>query len=477
MSNKHEMSWASEEFENANLGDKRLNRRLMTICDSFSESPESPINQACENWGDSKAAYRFFKNDKVKESEISVVHYHKTVGRASKHKTILAIQDTSYIIYTKHPKTKGLGKIAMHKGKHVKEIFTKGLVMHTCLAVNTKGLPLGLLHQNIFPRVLHDESKNSTKHRDILPVEEKESYRWIEALSKTKELMSDFEVITVCDREGDFYDFFRTANQLEAKTLVRASVNRIVNKKARYATRDVIKLWDHISMMPEAGTFELNIPKHEKKAARTATVTVKFGSYKFNPPVNHIKHRTEKLPDLDMNAIYVFESNPPTGVDAIEWMLLTNFPINSFTDALEKIKWYCLRWRIEMFFKVLKSGLKVEDCRLGSANRLAKYLAIMSIIAWRLFMITLLGRTDPNKPCTDLITEHEWKVLFLKVNKNKELPEEIPSVGEVVIWIARLGGFLARKGDGFPGTITLWRGWKRLADLTDGWQIAQGHNF
>lgn len=124
MSNKHEISWASEEFENADLGDKRLNRRLMKICDSFSESPENPISQACEDWAGSKAAYRFFKNDKVKESEISEAHYHKTIGRARKHKTILAIQDTSYIIYTKHPKTEGLGKIALHKGRHVKEIFT-----------------------------------------------------------------------------------------------------------------------------------------------------------------------------------------------------------------------------------------------------------------------------------------------------------------------------------------------------------------
>jgi len=474
VSNEHEISWATEEFENANLGDKRLNRRLMKICDSFSESPESPISQACEDWAGSKAAYRFFKNDKVKESEISEAHYQKTIGRARKHKTILAIQDTSYIIYTKHPKTEGLGKIALHKGRHVKEIFTKGLVMHTCLAVSTKGLPLGLLHQNIFPRILHEESKNNTKHRDILPVEEKESYIWIEALTKTKELTDDIEVVTVCDRESDFYDFFKAANQLDAKVLVRARVNRAVNKKSRYASMDVTKLWDHIEARPEAGTFEVSIPKYEKRVARTATVSVKFGSFRFNPPVNHIKHRTERLPDLDMNAIYVFESHPPAGVDAIEWMLLTNFPINSFTDALEKIRWYCLRWRIEMFFKVLKSGLKVEDCRLGSADRLVKYLAIMSIIAWRLFMITLLGRTDPGKPCTNLLSDYEWKVLFLKVNKNKELPEETPSVGEVVIWIARLGGFLARKSDGFPGTITLWRGWKRLADLTDGWQLAQG---
>ena len=125
-----------------------------------------------------------------------------------------------------------------------------------------------------------------------------------------------------------------------------------------------------------------------------------------------------------------------------------------------------------MYYKVLKSGFNVEACRLGHAQRLARYLTVMSIVAWRLFMITLIARTDPNIPCTGLLADHEWKVLFLKVNNNRKLPKKTPAIGVVVIWIAKLGGFLARKGDGEPGTITLWRGWKRLADLTEGWNLA-----
>lgn len=153
-------------------------------------------------------------------------------------------------------------------------------------------------------------------------------------------------------------------------------------------------------------------------------------------------------------------------------MLLTNLPVRSFDEAYEKVLWYCLRWRIEMYYKVLKSGFRVEACRLGHAERLARYLTVMSIVAWRLFMITLIARTNPTTPCTKLLADHEWQVLFLKVNKNKKLPKKPPVIGEVVIWVARLGGFLARKGDGPPGTITLWRGWKRLADLTEGWNLA-----
>ena len=121
---------------------------------------------------------------------------------------------------------------------------------------------------------------------------------------------------------------------------------------------------------------------------------------------------------------------------------------------------------------MVKSGVRVEACRLGHAERLTRYLTVMSIVAWRLFMITLVARTDPATPCSTLLADHEWKVLFRKANKNKPLPPKPPPIGDVVIWVAKLGGYLARRSDGPPGTITLWRGWKRLADLTEGWNLA-----
>ena len=125
-----------------------------------------------------------------------------------------------------------------------------------------------------------------------------------------------------------------------------------------------------------------------------------------------------------------------------------------------------------MYFKVLKSGFRVEDCRLSSAERLTRYLAVMSIVAWRLFMITLVARIDPAMSCATFLADHEWKPLFLKATGGRALPQMPPCMGDAVIWIAKLGGYLARKSDGPPGTLTLWRGWKRLTDLTEGWQIA-----
>jgi len=481
MQGEHETSWAAEEFADVSLGDKRLDARLVKLCDRFSNAPESPINQACADWAETKAAYRFFQNENVEARGDPATHRCKTAKRAKQHKMVLAVQDTSYFVYTSHPKTEGLGKMSLKKGKNVKKIYSNGLVVHTCLAVTTEGLPLGLLDQKIFLRKLRSKKTRrgkGSKPHDHLPIEEKESYRWLEAMANTKEAMGDTEIITVCDREADLYDFFKLSHQIGSPVLVRANADRTINRNSRYAEKGVVKLWEHMGQQPETGSHTIDIPKRSKtkhckeREARTATVTVRFGSFRLNPPRNNVKHNKEYLPDIEMNAVYVVEPNPPDGEEPVEWMLLTNLAVRSFDEAYEKVLWYCLRWRIEMYFKVLKSGFRVEACRLGHAERLARYLTVMSIVAWRLFMITLIARTDPAVPCSTLLPDHEWKVLFLKANKNKSLPKKPPRIGDVVIWVAKLGGYLARRNDGPPGTITLWRGWKRLVDLTEGWNLA-----
>lgn len=481
MNGEHDTSWAAEEFADVSLGDKRLDARLIKLCDRFSDAPESPINQACADWAETKAAYRFFQNENVDVGEILMAHRYKTTKRAKKHKTVLAVQDTSYFVYSSHSKTEGLGKMSLKKGKNVEKIYSNGLMVHACLAVTTEGLPLGLLDQKIFSRKLRSKKtsggKNSKPH-DHLPVEEKESYRWLEALKKTNEVMGDREVVTVCDREADMYDFFKISQQLASPVLVRAKADRTINRKSRYAEKGVVKLWEYMQQQPESGSYTMDIPmkskaKHcKEREARTAKVSVRFGSFRFNPPRNNPKHNKEHLPDIEMNAVYVLEQNPPSADESVEWMLLTNLPVKSYDEAYEKVKWYCLRWRIEMYFKVLKSGFRVEACRLGHAERLARYLTIMSIVAWRLFMITLAARTNPEVPCSTLLADHEWKVLFLKASKNKTIPQKPPPIGDIVVLVAKLGGYLARKNDGPPGTITLWRGWKRLVDLAQGWELA-----
>jgi hypothetical protein len=243
-----------------------------------------------------------------------------------------------------------------------------------------------------------------------------------------------------------------------------------------YVEKGIVKLWPHLERQPCAGSFALAVParrgtKHTTpREPRVATVEVRFVAFTLNPP----KRLSSTLPNLAMYAIYVQEKDPPAGELPLEWMLLTNLPVKNFDQAYEKVQWYCLRWRIEMYHKVLKSGFRIEHCRLGDAQRLIRYITVMSIIAWRVLMLTLLARTHPEAPCTTLLTDHEWKVLYCTVKNTTSLPAIIPSLREAVIWIARLGGFLARKSDGQPGTILLWRGWKRLTDLTQGWRLAAG---
>lgn len=481
------MGWAADEFNEVDLGDKRLDSRLIKLCDSFSESPESPINQACADWAETKAAYRFFQNKNVDVERIMFAHRDKTSGRAAGHRTVLALQDTSYFVYTNHLKTKGLGKISMKKGKNIDKIYSRGLVMHTCFAVTTKGTPLGLFDQKIFARQLrpeHERRGTGGRHvQDVLPIEEKESYRWIKSLETTIKISTKTQVVTVCDRECDFYDFFKIADKNGSAVLVRASQNRTVNRNSRYAEKDVSKLWDYIALQPVAGTYTIDVSARQKtrhckgRKPRTAQMEVKFGSFKMNPPRNNPKHKMEVLPDIQMYAIHALEKHPPEGEDAVEWMLLTNQPVTTLTEACERVRWYSLRWRIEMYFKVLKSGFRVETCRLGTADRLICYLTVMSIVAWRLFMITLIARTNPSLPCSEFLSELEWTVLAAKSSRNGSLSTTPPSIAEVLIEIAKLGGYLARKRDSPPGTLVLWRGWKRLMDISEGWSMALSCNI
>ena len=404
-----------------------------------------------------------------------------TAQRARPHGTILAIQDTSSFVYTSHAKTKGLGRMSLQKGKHVPKIYSNGLIMHACLGVTTDGVPLGLLDQRLFVRTLRSASRR--RLADVTPIEQKESYRWLTSLQNTHAITGDTRVVTVCDREADRYELFALSDHLRSPVLVRANVDRAVNRTSRYAEHGVLHLWDFMQQRPAVGTRTIEIPERKATAhatartARTAVLTIKYGAFDFNPPRNHVTHRTAHLVDLPMHAVYAAEADPPAGDAPIDWMLITNLPVTTFQEACEKVAWYCLRWRIEMYFNVLKSGCHVEECRLATGDRLIRNLTVMSVVAWRLFMITLItliARTAPDTPCTEFLSDPEWKVLFRRVHHGKPLPHTVPPVREVVIWIARLGGFLARKHDGMPGTRTLWRGWKRLADLTDGWRIASG---
>lgn len=451
--------WAAEEFAHVELKDGRLNWRCQELASILAQQPDMPINQACEDWADTKAAYRFFANKKVTPERILSPHRQRAVSRMSHHPLVLAVQDTTFFNYTHHPHTEELGTIGTKKQKQ------QGFGMHSTLAVTPVGMPLGLLTQAFFTRPV-DEPAHQPNDLQKLPIEEKESYRWIQALEQTIELTPDgVDVVTVCDREADIYEMFALGQEKKAHLLVRACTNRaLVDRKAK-------TLWSKVERQTIAGYLTVHIPSNQKRSARKATVSLRFTQVQLKPPW---RPKQKKLPIVTLNAILVREDNPPAGVDEpIEWLLLTNTPVVTFEDAVQVVQWYCTRWQIEVYHKVIKSGCKVEDCRLKTTNRLQNYIALMNVVAWRLMWLTYINRAEPNLPCTVILTTAEWESLYMRIHKTTRLPQSVPTVRQAVRWIAQLGGFLGRKGDGEPGVVVVWRGWQRLQDIAANWYLVK----
>ncbi len=445
-------SWAEEEFTAVTLGDARLNQRCQVLANVLSEHPSLSINQACEDWAATRAAYRFMGNPQVSAGAILAPHIQRTLTRMSAYPLVLAVQDTTFLNYTAHAHTDGLGEI----GK--KDQQQRGFGMHTTLAVTPDGLPLGLLTQAFFTRPIGQPAHTpNALHR--LPIADKESYRWLEAFEQTLSLTpAAVQVVTVCDREADIYELLALADQRRGALLVRASADR------RLAATQVQYLWAKVERQRRAGELTVEISGNQKRAARQARLSLRYCAVTLKPPARPAN--PTPLPPVTLSAILVREIHPPAEVEEpIEWLLLTNTPLTSLDDVLRVVGWYCCRWQIEVFHKVLKSGCRVEASRLQTAERLQNYIALMAVVAWRLHWLTYLNRCDPHQPCTLALTPPEWQALYLRVHKTRVFPTEPPTLNQAIRWIAQLGGFLGRKSDGEPGITVVWRGWLRLQDM------------
>lgn len=452
-------SWCEEELAGVDLGDARLDARLINTAVQLSAQPLSSINQACEDWADVKAAYRLFDNEKVTLGKILYPHQMRTRERMQAHSLVLAVQDTTFLSYTDHPKTTGLGPI---RGAD-QNLF--GLVMHTTLCVTPDGLPLGVLDQQIWAR--SEEKREMTKAQlRNLPLEEKESYKWLQALECTMQLAPpSTRVVTVGDRGADVYELFVRAQELQTGLLIRASQDRVL------VNDETGKLRSSVQAAAIAGYLKVHVPEKKNEPERDATVSVRFRSLTLQPPWRPKSPDKAPLPAMPVDAILVQEIDPPPGVTPLDWLLLTNIPVHTFEEAVERVRWYRCRWYIEVYFKVLKSGCKVEDCRLRTAQRLILFLTLHSIIAWRLFWLTYVNRCLPDAPCSAVLAEHEWQALYATIHRTSVLPQQLPTVHQAVRWIARLGGFLGRKRDGEPGVTVIWRGWQRLSDISATWLL------
>lgn len=447
--------WAEQEFSAATLRDRRLKRRLVQMARDFAARPQANLPQACGSRAKTKAAYRFLDHKEVGMEEILKPHYQATAQRATQHPVVLAVQDTTFLNYSTHPLTQGLGPIGTEQ-----QAGLLGLVLHDTMVYNLERTPLGLLDVQCWAR--DGQERGKAQRRRALPIAHKESCKWLRSLAAAQRLQrqcANTIVVSVGDREADIYELFAQADHTEAgaKLLVRACHPRVLAQEQG-------PLWQYVTEQPLAGGSEVQVPRRGNRPARVAQLEVRFAPVQLRAPA-----RKPGLGEVRLWAVEARETSPPVGVEPLHWALLTTLEVASLADAVRMLNWYAVRWQIEVYHRTLKSGCRIEERQLGSVQRLDNCLAIDMVVAWRITQLARLGREMPDAPCSVFFEEAEWKALVSFVNLSFTPPTKPPSMNEAMRMVAGLGGFLGRKGDGHPGTKTLWLGLQRLDDITLAW--------
>jgi hypothetical protein len=466
---RSDLGWVGEELQQLDLKDKRLEQRAHKLLGDFFSQPGSAITQACGDWASAKAAYRFFDNERVEREALLASHRQAALERMKPHRIILAVQDTSSLNYSTHPCTAGLGPIGSHR-EH------QGLLLHSTLALTPEGQCLGVLDAQLEARAGLRSARERKATINRKPVEEKESVKWLRGFEAAKgcveAMSSETQIVSVCDREGDLYELLLLGQQHRgrADVLVRAVCQRRVRGEERF-------LWQLVAEEAALGQQKIIVPRRPGRAAHEVSLEIRCREVQLPPPQDKARYFGKREP-LQVWAIEARQILPKAAREPICWRLLTTIPTQDLAQACEKVAWYTQRWQIEIFHKILKSGCQIEARQLESAARLGRALALDLIVAWRILALSRQGRLAPDQPCASLLNEAEWKILYCSIHPSKCVPLQPPRLDEALKWIARLGGFLDRKGDGFPGPITLWRGLQRLHDLCAGSAIAnQLHNF
>jgi Transposase Tn5 dimerisation domain/Transposase DNA-binding len=442
--------WVAEEMTESQMHDARHGKRLATLLSELSERPVNSIPSACHGWAETVAAYRFLENPHVGFEEILSGHKQATLGRIRTQEVALLVQDTSFLNSgTLQPKA-GMGT--------VKERVRDEYLLHTTVAFTPERVNLGVLGATLWQR---PEQPVGHK-RKRKPIEEKESYRWLEGYALACEVQhacAETVVVSVADCEGDiqewFLDALGRADKERAEFLIRAKCNRRLAPGAVHSY-----LWEEMQAARPLGKLTFKLSRQADRPPRQVTLAVTARPVTFQGA----RRPGGRLPSVQVWAVYAKEDKPPKGEDPIEWLLLTSVPVESFAGARLVMQWYRARWEIELFFRVLKQGCQIERLRLATAHRLLNALAIYLIIAWRIHTITMMGRAYPDAPCDIVFEPHEWQTIYTMQFHNPPPPQP-PPLRDTIRALAQLGGFLARRGDGEPGIKSIWQGYQRLHDF------------
>lgn len=452
--------WVERETAGCEFADVRLDRRFRELLVQIGDAVGESIPMACQDWANTKAAYRFFSNERVDEGDILEGHFQATHDRfAVSEDTVLILHDTTEFSFQRESPDRIGITYSVNSGRdkkgRIRDHTVCGILMHSSLAMTTNGLPLGLAAVKFWNRkkfkgtAALKRKVNPTR----VPIEKKESFRWLENLKQSTELLDEpGRCIHVGDRESDIYELFCTASEIGTHFLVRTCVDRLAGDGDHTVSTDMakakVKGRHRIEVRDAHGNPEL------------AELEIKYERLQLRPPIG----KQKQYPPLELTVLHAQERGNPKNRKRIDWKLITDLPVRALKDAIEKLRWYALRWKIEVFHKILKSGCKAEDRRLRTAERLVNLIAIFCIVSWRIFWMTMLNRSDPSAHPSLALTKTEMQLLDHLIPDKREPPDR-DAISRYVVKIARLGGYLARANDPAPGNIVMWRGLSRLSDI------------
>ncbi|WP_222945939.1 IS4 family transposase, partial [Paraburkholderia podalyriae] len=439
-------AWFEQELEGSEFQDARLRKRFGTLLEQLWRGMGQTIPLACQDWANTKAAYRFMDNDRVSEQDILSGHFQATAQRfAMTDGPILVLQDTTTFSYERErPELIGYAGSAITSAERrgrAKPSPQCGILMHSSLAVTAQGLPLGLAAIKFWSR---KEFKNTSKLKykvnfTRIPIEKKESYRWLENLRQSTARLGDADrCVHIGDRESDIFELFCAASELGTHFLVRACTDRLAGDGGHTVA-------DEMAEVRVKGLHRIEFCD-AKGRPHQACLEIRYRRLTVWPPVAKQRH----YPALRLTVIHATERGEPAGRERIEWKLLTDLPVNSRAGAIEKIDWYAMRWKIETFHKNLKSGCKAEESQLRTASRLTNLIAIFCILAWRVFWLTEINRSAPQAPPEVALTATEVTLLDQLV-RDTARTAQAPPLSRSLIKLAQLGGYLARANDPPPG--------------------------
>lgn len=450
--------WAGHVAAQAHFPDRRLNCRFGIILQTLADKPLDPFTQATPNAGQAKAIYRFFANKRLLLDDFLQPLVDTTTDACRRQTTILSIQDSSSANYSSLTNTKDLGLL---NGSDA-----RGLHFHTTIAAQPDGLVLGLFHQSFWVRPPEQKPHNGNQRKR--PIEDKESYKWLEGIEAAEAAIDALpradrpRLIHIFDREGDVHEILQRITQSPHGAIIRAAQNRSV-------AGDVNAAFDAVVASPLIGTKQLDLPARHGIKRRRVQLELRSVRLTTAPSHNYPKRQS-----LDWTLVEAREVNPPTGIEPLRWLLWTTEPANTLAEVIEILRQYGLRWRIEDFHLTLKSGCQVEKLQLETADRLTKAIVLYSAVALRIMALRDLARNKPEEPCTAVLSADQWHTLFAHFEGRQPTDtDNVPTIKQATLWIGRLGGHLNRKRDGMPGVRTLWRGWRDLTIMVAGYRAGR----